>query len=364
MLPSTLQPIEPMVTDPRLASGLSPGCSVSALGASSSEVDLFPVVYSALSCEALAARVLTRYGLGRITRCQPWNRGLSDIFLVETLGDRYIFRVSHAHWRSQDDIAFELELLDFLYRQGVPVAQPLPTRSGELWLEIPAPEGMRYGSLFAYAPGEVPLGDLDLTQGQIFGETVAQIHEVSQRFQSSRARAPLGLDQLLDSSLRSILPFFGQRPKEMEYLSDLAQEIRSQLHYLPHTAPHWTVCWGDPHSGNAHFTHSNAITLFDFDQCGYGWRVFDLAKFLQVSLRTGLSRVVREAFMRSYQSVQPLEPWELEAIRPLTQVAHLWNWSISLKTMQMHSYSRLDASFFAQRLEQLKRSRSQDWKLF
>ncbi|WLT40042.1 hypothetical protein NON20_10690 [Synechocystis sp. B12] len=27
--------------------------------------------------------------------------------------------------------------------------------------------------------------------------------------------------------------------------------------------------------------------LFDFDQCGMGWRAFDIAKFLQVSMQSG-----------------------------------------------------------------------------
>ena len=55
---------------------------------------------------------------------------------------------------------------------------------------------------------------------------------------------------------------------------------------------------------NVHFTEDNQITLFDFDQCGYGWRVFDIAKFLQVSLSAGIKREIRDAFLAGYQQAQ------------------------------------------------------------
>jgi len=115
---------------------------------------------------------------------------------------------------------------------------------------------------------------------------------------------------------------------------------------------------------NAHFTPTGEVTLFDFDQCGYGWRAFDIAKFLQVSLRTGISKQVREAFLSGYQTVCELTEKELASLQALTQTAHLWVWAISLNAARLHNYSRLDESYFTQRLEQLKRLKSPDWQLF
>ncbi len=78
--------------------------------------EMFPVVYSILSPDALVSVLRNHYQIGDVKQCQFWHRGLSDTYLVNIDDQAYILRVSHHHWRSQKDIAFELELLDFLHQ--------------------------------------------------------------------------------------------------------------------------------------------------------------------------------------------------------------------------------------------------------
>jgi Ser/Thr protein kinase RdoA (MazF antagonist) len=322
---------------------------------------VFPVIYSTLACQALVNLILPHYGIAMPVSCQFWHRGLSDVYLVETAKTSYILRVSHHHWRSKTEIDFELELLDFLHQQEIPVAFPLKTQAGNLSVEINAPEGKRYAALFIYAPGSVALGDLNPTQSRLLGQTVAKLHQGAREFRSLAERQPLNLDYLLYWSLQQIAPFLQHRPQDLDYLVKAITEIEEQLQSLPSQAPYWGICWGDPHSGNVHFTSENQITLFDFDQCGYGWRVFDIAKFWQVALQTGLSRTVREAFVTGYQDCQKITEVEYSALKPLTQMAQIWAWAISLNSAKLHNYSRLDEHYFNQRLQQLKRVRSCGW---
>lgn len=324
----------------------------------------FPVVYSALSSRALVEKVLNRYAIGQVTECQFWHRGLSDVYVVTAGEQQYILRVSHSHWRTQSDIEFELKLLDFLHQHCLPVAYPLRTEDGHLWLEINALEGKRYASLFIYAPGRVALGDMNPTQSYQLGETVAKVHQTAQNFCCQVDRQPLTLEYLLDDSFQVIAPFLQNKP---DYLADLTHTInyiKFQLQDFPQEPPLWGICWGDPHSGNVHFTADNQITLFDFDQCGYGWRIFEIAKFLQVALQGGLSSKVRDAFISGYQSVEPLLEYEIAALQTFTQVAHIWAWAICLKHALLHDYSRLDDGFFQHRLAHLKMLRSPEWQLF
>ena len=326
--------------------------------------DTFPVTYSTLACDALRARVLPGYDLDQVTNCQLWNRGLSDIYVVDTPATPYILRVSHTHWRTKSEIDFELELLVFLRQRQIPVACPIPTRGGDLAVEINAPEGKRYATLFTYAPGHIALGDLNLVQGHKLGETVAQLHQAAIDFHSQAYRPPLTLDYLLDDSLKAIAPFLQHRSQDLAYLVTVVDQIKVQLQDFPQDPPFWGICWGDPHSGNVHFTDDNHVTLFDFDQCGYGWRAFELAKFLHVSTRTGMSRKVRDAFLNGYQAVQALTEGETNSLQVFTQVAHIWQWSISLTAAKLHEYSKLDNSYFTHRLGQLKLLQSHEWQLF
>lgn len=327
-------------------------------------VAAFPVVYSTLATNALVSRVLSCYEIGAVSDCRFWHRGLSDVYLVTTQAAQYVLRVSHCHWRSQADIDFELELLDFLHQYEIPVAYPLRTTDGRLAIEIDALEGKRYAALFIYAPGTVALGDLSPSQSYKLGETIARLHQVSLHFRTQARRQCLTLEYLLDASFQAIAPFLQHRPQHLDVLTETIAQIKQQLQHFPQEPPFWTVCWGDPHSGNAHFTDSNAVTLFDFDQCGYGWRAFEIAKFLQVCLCTGISPNVRTSFQQGYYSVQPLADPEVASLQPFTQTAHIWVWAISLNQAMLHNYSRLDDSYFHYRLEHLKMLKSPEWQLF
>lgn len=325
---------------------------------------VFPAIYSTLSPQALIEGVLPKYRLDSISQCVFWNRGLSDIYLIETPQESYILKISHHHWRSQTDIQFELEFLDFLHEQDISVAHPLKTKEGKLFVVVHAVEGDRYAALFPYAPGEVPQGDLNLEQSRIMGQTLGKIHSSSSEFCSKTSRQSLDLKYLLDDSFNVISPYLHKRSQDLAFLEHTIVKIKQKLAALKQTSPLWTVCWGDPHSGNAHFTKDNQITLFDFDQCGYGWRTFDIAKFLQVSLSAGIKRKVRDAFLAGYQDIQQLTSEELSSLQALTQMAHIWAWAISINATAIHNWSRLDDFYIKRHIHQLKRLDTKDWQLF
>lgn len=322
----------------------------------------FPVLYSTIDPGAIVSRILSCYDIGTVKVCEFWCRGLSDVYLVETDRSAYVLRISHWGWRSQADIDFELALLDFLHQRGLPVANPLRTEQRKFAIVTPAPEGDRYAALFTYAPGLVPIGDLSIRQATRLGETVAKVHQAGLEFKCEIERKPLTLDYLLDESWNAIAPFLNQ--SDHRYVESAICQIKAELGEFPQESPYWGICWGDPHSGNTHFDDADQPTLFDFDQCGFGWRSFELGKFRQVALSTGISRRVREAFLQGYQSINPLEEFERSAISAFTQTAHIWVWSISLTYALRHNYSRLDDSFFGKRVEQLRRLKSPDWQMF
>lgn len=322
------------------------------------------VTYSRIALDAVTTTLMSHYDIGEITACQFWYHGLSDIYRIETLSNRYIFRISHNHWRSRSEIQFELEFLTFLRHHQLPVASPLPTHTGELSLEIIAPEGKRYGTLFEYAEGSVPIGDLDCTQSHRLGETVAKLHRASYHFSPLTHRSSLTPEVMIDHSLEIICPFLEKRPWDAETLRAIAQRTKEQLQNLPRTLPFWTVCWGDPHSGNVHFTDNNQLTLFDFDQCGYSWRAFDLAKFRQVSMQAGCSPKTRQAFLHGYQNITALSQLELDCLPALTTAAYIWAWGIHLNRAMSFEYSRLDERYFTRRLEHLKQLHADNGRIF
>ncbi len=324
----------------------------------------FPTIYSCLDPKAILTQILSHYAIASVRSCQFWYRGLSDIYLIETQEQSYILRVSHHHWRKQTDIEFELQYLEFLYHHHIPVAYPFRTNQDQLLLHINAAEGERYAALFPFAPGNIPIGDFNPQQSYHLGFILAKIHQVGNQFSCDFMRQPLSLKYLLVDSFDAIAPFLYDRPQDYAYLKSTIEQIKEQLYDFPQDFPLWTICWGDPHSGNVHFTSDNKVTLFDFDQCGYGYRIFEIAKFWQVCIRTGMSRRTREAFLEGYQSLNPLTELELEHLQPFIKMAHIWSWSINVETSKIYNYSHLNNHYFTQRLEKLKFLASHNWQIF
>ena len=325
---------------------------------------IFPTIYSSLDPKAILTQILSHYLIESVHSCQFWYRGLSDIYMIETYGKSYILRISHHHWRKQADIEFELQFLEFLHNHQIPVAHPFRTKKDQLLLEINAPEGQRYATLFPYAPGSIPIGDLNSKQSYQLGFIVAQIHQLGNQFTCQFSRQTLSLKYLLVDSFDIIAPFLHHRPEDYIYLKNTIEQITDQLYHFPQDFPLWTICWGDPHSGNVHFTNDNQVTLFDFDQCGYGYRIFEIAKFWQACIRTGMSRQTREAFLEGYQSLNPFSEFELNHLQSFVKMAHIWSWAINLERTKIDNYSYLNEHYFTQRLEKLKFLTSNDWKLF
>jgi len=66
-------------------------------------------------------------------------------------------------------------------------------------------------------------------------------------------------------------------PERETILIDKSQQVLQHLHTLPHDPDSYGLIHQDAHSGNFFVAEDNQITLFDFDDCVYGWCVYDIA---------------------------------------------------------------------------------------
>ncbi|MBD2020921.1 phosphotransferase [Leptolyngbya sp. FACHB-36] len=303
----------------------------------------------------LLAIVVPQFAMPPAQRCRLLKRGLNDTYLVETETAPYILRLYRHTWRTKTEIDFELQLLRFLGDRLLPVAAPIETKQEELTTTILAPEGTRYAAVFPYAPGEAVEEQLTQTQSHQLGALTAQIHEVSNEFQSCFHRPELNREYLLDWAWTWISALFETVQQDSREIQAEIARIKVELDdlNLPIASPIYGICVGDVHAGNTHFVE-NAPTLFDFDQCGYGWRAFDIAKFLHVCLTRNIAEPVRRAFLQGYQTVRELTALELAAIPVFIRTAHIWVLGINASVAgEVVPYGHYTPAWFNDRLARL-----------
>lgn len=295
----------------------------------------FTVVHSILDGADFIRKVCVHYPIGQVTECKLYKTGLHDTYLIITDTNQYILRVYRHHWQNQKAINFELKVLDFLRQHQQPIAYPLTRHDGKLITEVWAPEGKRYVVLFVYPQGKVIKRKLDVVQSYLLGRSLANIHNCLDNFPYSYQQVTgvrkLNTRYLLDWSIKGISNVYPHRPEQIKFLKTTNLTLKRQIQQLnlPAIAPEFGLCLGDVHTGNVLFNNHNQVTWLDFEQCGYGWRIFDIAKFLQTSIEMKIDFEVRNCFVDGYQDVRELSDGELAAIPVFVKVAHIWMMGIA-----------------------------------
>lgn len=308
--------------------------------------------YSRLSSATVLNLLTEHYELPDLKQCQFYTLGLHDNYLVEGNHSQYILRIYRRDWRSTEEIQFELNLLAHLKTKGANVSSPLTTKTAELSFQINCAEGSRSATLFDYAKGISPGHNISIEQSHLLGTAVAQMHLASDSFRTNIQKQPLDTDYLLDQSLHTIKPFV--KVEMQSYLDRLGIKIKNQLPPLPHKAGVSGICAGDINPGNFHINKHNKITLFDFDQCGFGYRAFEVGKYFSSLHSLTNKQKLSEAFIAGYQHSRPLSDQEQLSIPCFEIVSNIWVMAIHVYNHDRIGYKHLQESYWMRQLDILR----------
>ncbi len=278
--------------------------------------------YSTVSCKELMAKVIPDYCIDDPLDCHFWERGSNDTYVIRCSDTRYSLRIYRHEVYPRDEIDFEVDALNYLHDHSFPVAYPIPRRSGGYITEISVPEGMRYVLVTAFAEGSPPKGD-SVDDFRLTGESVARLHQVSQGFTTQHRKKDLDLKNFIDDSVNSIRPFLSHRPEELALLHQYVETARNEVLRIGEDAMDIGFCHGDVHGGNAHLWNG-VLTHFDFEECGFGYRVFDLATFKWAFGLRGSKTEKWMAFVEGYESVREIGKAEIELLDTFVLLRHVW----------------------------------------
>lgn len=313
--------------------------------------------YSQLSAESARRFVASYYDSFNPLHCKFYVLGLHDNYLVEGDNGLYILRIYRNDWRKPEEIEFELELLAYLHGRNAPVAWPVSTTDGELAFRVESPEGERLAALFHYADGYAPEDGITTEQCELLGRAVSSVHEVSDAFSTKHRRPDLDIDHLVDESIETIKPFLDS--DGAMYIGRLHKMLRENWPDLPNEAGMFGICIGDVNPKNFHVSRDRHVTLFDFDQCGYGYRAFEIGKFAASLRMHKQKRELVKAFLHGYQEGRCLSPVEYEAISYFELVAVLWVMSIHAKNANRIGYKYLEKPYWDRKLQVLRELEAQ-----
>ncbi|MDH5230588.1 MAG: phosphotransferase [Gammaproteobacteria bacterium] len=309
--------------------------------------------YSQLSSTSASHLVATQYNLDKNLTCRFYVLGLHDNYLLESDQQQYILRIYRNHWRKKEDILFELETLAFLNSKTDLVSELVTTNTGELAFQIDSPEGPRFAALFCYADGCSPDDKISAKESELLGETVALIHKHLDQFTPQTSRQVLDIHYLLHTSIQTIKPFLEN--DQFAYLSQLAEQINTSMPALEKQISIFGLCIGDVNPTNFHINSNDKITVFDFDQCGFAYRSFEIGKFFSSVHRYSKADEIKNAFLAGYQTVRRLSLAEQTAIPWFEIISLIWVMSIHVENADRIGYKNLEKPFWHKRLSDIKK---------
>lgn len=266
--------------------------------------------YSTINPDELMAKVIPQYAIDTPLECLFWERGANDTYQVRCANARYFLRVYRHGAFPREANEFEAEVLSYLHQQGFPVAYPIARKSGGYLTDIMAPEGLRFVLLTAVAEGYTP--DYDSPENcRLVGQSVAQFHLACSGFTTSLKRSRLDLQGLLESSMTDMRNYIAHQPEVLRTIEEIAQGVRETVQTVPEESLDIGICHGDLHGGNLHL-YKGKVTHFDFEECAFGYRVYDLATFKWGVCLGSDERLTKRwpVFLEGYESIRPLSESE------------------------------------------------------
>ncbi len=263
------------------------------------------VSHSVLHPEFIAEQVAQRYELPTVSGAFLLYRGINDVYLLRCGSEKYALRVWRKTWRAPDDVATELNFLDFLRERRFPASTALRTRDGGLYFKVQSPEGTRSLALYTWAPGR-KFGDaLDEGMAAKIGAAFAQMHVLGIEYAAGRAFDDSGIVEGFDVTVPALLDFVYDRPDDVRDYARLAQTLPRALLALRTQDCPMGICHRDFHPSNVHVTDDGHLTLLDFDGTGDDYLMQDVQNYVWGNLFYGFSPAYGEAFEHGYETVRP-----------------------------------------------------------
>jgi Ser/Thr protein kinase RdoA (MazF antagonist) len=242
-------------------------------------------------------------------------------------GERYVLRIHRSIGKTPEMVRSELLWLAALQQEAALVAPtPVLTRAGEL-LTIAGVAGVpepRICVLFGWINGRFLEHGLTPTHLKRVGAFMARLQLSGARFELpdgfvrgrldnlygkprgiGAAQARQQLDNPEDEATAIKLVTEVCSPEDGRAVEQLIRRIRAAQLSLGHGPETFGLIHGDLHQENYLFDRGQ-VRAIDFDDCGYGHYLYDIAVTLfNVRFRADTAQL-REGFLAGYRSIRPL----------------------------------------------------------
>jgi Ser/Thr protein kinase RdoA (MazF antagonist) len=246
-------------------------------------------------------------------RAHLLNLSENHTFRIDTsIGERFILRVHRPGYQTAATIDSELEWLAALrVETDLPLPKPLPGRDGRLRQTLNLPgEAPRQAVLFAFVAGNEPsfggaLRELFQALGRF--AAIAHRHALSFRPSPGFVRPKWDAAAILDAGglWGNWRTAPGVTGPVATALAAVEARLRAELAAYGQGSDRFGLIHADMRLANL-LVDGDRVTLIDFDDCGFGWFMYDFAAAVSFHEIDPALPGLRQSWLAGYRQVRPL----------------------------------------------------------
>lgn len=222
----------------------------------------------------------------------------------------------------------ELTLMAVLRAKGLNVPVPLPSRDGNLIVALSADDDFpqHFADIVSWMEGE-PVGETGALlsgtgeeQAELYfriGAVMAQMHIMADGFTPPEGFFRPAWDRAGLVGEQPLWGRFWDSPLLTKHQAEALADLRTRLDRRFETAISSDLDYGLIHADLVRENvrvHNGDIAFIDFDDCGYGFRLFDLATSLLKNRHEPAYPLIEKALIAGYRSRRALSDAELQQL--------------------------------------------------
>lgn len=233
-------------------------------------------------------------------------------------GHRYALRVHKHGYHQRSDIESELDWLSALQASGIRVPQPIMGLDGQYVQSAEIGAGKELNLvLFNWVSGAEPTADVDVSAFMRLGAITAKLHQHSQQWQR-----PADFRRIVWNHQSMVGPkgHWGNWRDAVNLdssafglIEEVLQRVESELASYGQDAKRYGLIHADLRLANLLVDHEHTHVI-DFDDCGFGWYMHDLASALSFYEHHDRLNDWIEHWLAGYAAVNRLTAYDIAMI--------------------------------------------------
>lgn len=294
------------------------------------ENEMYSINRSIINESALAVIVMEKYRFNAGVEVVFWRTGIAgnDTYIIRTSEKKYMMKIYYVK-TDRAQIEASIEIMIIMKKRGINVPEVIIAKDNSSFIHIDFPEGERIGVLFEYIDGTEP----DITNehdSMKIGEMLYQIYSEMDSINKEMPLRVIGKDYLVQNAIDQLYEYIPTEKEKIDYLRKSGDEIWDYISgSIEKTKQTYGLCHGDFHCGNMKKDKNGAIYIFDFDACGYGYRIFDIGVYANINWKpTTISELdndnkVFDMFSKGYSYCRGISETEKMCFHSILGLRHL-----------------------------------------